>query len=181
MQPGKALFEKFLRIGFDADESRGVVFYGRLAQKQRGKSAANFDDQTRLEMTDHAVSDQRVCAIKEMVIEIKVNLFFTRRCWKPLIFTLEFWKARSQQIELHGAVHIDTHQFTRPIPQRFGQALSIRNGLIEVHRCYMEAMPFPGRKYLLKFCALEAKRHDRRDELRKLHYVDGLPHHRELT
>jgi hypothetical protein len=94
---------------------------------------------------------------------------------------LEFWKARSQQIELHGAVHIDTDQFTRPIPQRFGQALSIGNGLLEVHRCYREAMPFPGRKYLLKLCALEAKRHDRRDELRKLHYVDGLPHHRELT
>src|SRR2546430_11715311 len=52
-----------------------------------------------------------------MVIEIKVTLFFSWRCWKPLIFTLEFWKARSQQIELHGAVHIDTHQFTRPIPR----------------------------------------------------------------
>ena len=132
-------------------------------------------------MADHAVSDQRVCAIKEMVIEIKVTLFFSWRCWKPLIFTLEFWKARSQQIELHGAVHIDTHQLTRPIPERFGQALGIRNRLIEVHRCHMEAMPFPGRKYFLKFCAVQAKRHDRRDEFRKLHHVDGLPHYRELT
>src|SRR5438046_6594253 len=141
MQPGKALFEKFLRIGFDADESRGVVFYGRLAQKQRGKSAANFDDQTRLEMTDHAVSDQRVCAIKEMVIEIKVNLFFTRRCWKLLIFALEFWKARSQQIELQGAVHIDTNQLTRPIQERFVQVLGRRYRLLELQHCSIEAIP----------------------------------------
>ena len=33
VQPGKAPFEKFLRIGFDADESRGIVFRGSLAQK----------------------------------------------------------------------------------------------------------------------------------------------------
>ena len=60
-------------------------------------------------MADHAVSDQRVRAIKEMVIEIKATRFFSWRCWKLLVFTLEFWKASSQQIELHGAVHINAH------------------------------------------------------------------------
>ena len=132
-------------------------------------------------MADHAVSDQCVRSIKEMVIEIKATRFFSWGRWKLVIFAPEFWKACSQQIELHGVVHIDTCQFTRPIPQRFGQALSVRNRLIEMHRCHMEAMPFPGTKYLLKFPAVQAKRHDRRDELRKLHCVDGLPHHRELT
>jgi hypothetical protein len=107
MQPGKALFEKFLREGFDADESRGVVFRGSLAQKQRRKAAADFHDRLRLKMSDHAVSDQRVRAIKEMVIEIKATGFFSWRRWKLLIFVPEFWKMLSQQIELHRPVHFN--------------------------------------------------------------------------
>src|SRR4029450_8276665 len=39
----------------------------------------------------------------------------------------------------------------------------------------MEAVSFPQRKYLLKFTAMQAMRHDRRDELRKFHHVDCLP------
>ena len=57
----------------------------------------------------------------------------------------------SQQIELHGVVHIDAHQFARPIPQRFGQALSVGNWLIEVHRCHMEAVPLPKQEIFVKF------------------------------
>src|SRR5207248_9826237 len=69
VQPGKDPLENFLRIGFDADESRGIVFLGSLAQKYRGQSAANLDDQQRLKMADQGVSDQRVSTIRGTVIE----------------------------------------------------------------------------------------------------------------
>jgi hypothetical protein len=36
----------------------------------------------------------------------------------------------------------------------------------------MEAMPFPHGKYLLKFPAVQATRHDRRDELREFCHID---------
>src|SRR6476660_4262114 len=101
MQTAKALLEKFLGKGFDADESRVVVFRGSLAQKQGRKAAADFNDQSRLKIADHAVSDQSVRAIKEMVIEIKVARFCRWRRWKLLILIPEFWKARSQHIELY--------------------------------------------------------------------------------
>ena len=123
-----------------------LSFVTAWPQKQRRKAAADFDDQLRLKMADHAVSDQCIHAIKEMVIEIKVARFFNWRRWKLLILIAEFWKARSQQIELHGGVHVNAHQFTRPIPQSFRQALSVRNRLIEVHRRYMETMPLPNRE-----------------------------------
>src|SRR4249919_1060830 len=100
MQPAKAVLQKFLRKGFDADESRVVVFRGSLAQKQGRKTAADFDDQLRLKMAGHAVSDQGIRAIKEIVIEIKVARFFRWRRWKLLKLIPEFWKACSQQIEL---------------------------------------------------------------------------------
>src|SRR5258708_32927383 len=154
MQPAKAVLEKFLRKGFDADETPVVVFCGSLAQKQGRKAAADFDDQLRLKMADHAVSDQCIRAVKEMVIEIKVARFFSWRRWKLLVLIPEFWKTRSQQIELHGGVHVNAHQFTGPIPQSFRQTLSVRNRLIEVHRCHMKTMPFPDREYVLKFPAV---------------------------
>src|SRR5439155_16740402 len=118
---------------------------------------------------------------KCMVIAIKAAGFCSWRRWKLPVFTLEFWKVSSQQIDIQGAVHINAHWLTRSIPHRFRQALSIRNRLIEVHRCHMEAMPFPGRKYLLKFRAVQATRHDRRNELRKFQYVDVFPHHSKLV
>src|SRR6478672_1868769 len=126
-------------------------------------------------MAGHAVSDQGVRAIKEMIIEIKVARFFSWRRWKLLILIAEFWKMISQQVELHGGVHVNAHQFTPLSPQRIRQALSVGDWLIKVYRCHMEAMAFPERKYLLKFPAVQATRDNRRNEFREFHCVDGLP------
>ena len=82
----------------------------------------------------------------------------------------------SQQIELHGIVHINAHELTRSIPQRFRQALSVGDRLIEVHRCHMEAVSFPKQKRFVKF-AVQATGHNRRDELREFVHVDVVPHH----
>ena len=88
-----------------------LFFVGGLAQKQGRKAAADFDDQLRLKMADHAVSDQGIRAIKEMVIEIKTaRLLQLASIGNLLILVPEFWKMRSQQIELHRVVHIDRPQ-----------------------------------------------------------------------
>ena len=52
-----------------------VLFFAQLGPKAEKKTAAHFDHQSWLKMADHAVSDQGVHAIKEIVIEIKVARF----------------------------------------------------------------------------------------------------------
>src|SRR6266404_682961 len=134
-------------------------------------------------MADHAVCNQRIRAIKETVIKVKPARFSSGFSWKLFIFLAEFWKPLSQQIELGRVVHVDTHEFAWPIPERFRQGLCIGNRLIEVHRCHVKTMPLPHPKELGKVCAVQTTRHDCRDELRKFHHVDGSPHYfgRELA
>ena len=112
MQPGKAVLEKFWGKGFDANERRVVVFRGSLAQKQGRKAAAHFDDQSRLKMADHAVSDQGVDTIKEPVVKMKTAFFLGGFDRNLLIFAPEFWTMISQQVELHGGIHVNAHQLT---------------------------------------------------------------------
>ena len=127
-----------------------LFFAAASADEQRRKPAADLDDQPRLKMANHAVSDQRVCTVKEAVIEMKMTRLPSRLGWKLLIFVSEFWKMLPQKIELHGFVHIDSNELARPLPQRFRQVLGIGNGLIEVHWGDMEAMPLPKRENLVE-------------------------------
>ena len=101
---------------------------------------------------------------------------FARRAGSELfIFVPELRKAIPEQIKLHRFIHVDADQFTRPIPKVLRQALSVRDGLVEVHRCHVKTVPLPDRKNLVKFPAVQTAGHDCRDELGKFHYVDGSP------
>ena len=46
-----------------------------------------------------------------------------------------------------------------------------------MHWRHMETMSLPKRKISLKFCAVEAARHDHRDKLRKFRNADDVPAH----
>ena len=59
---------------FDADNTRVVVFRSSITQHQRRETAAHFNDQPWLEVTNHAVGHQGVRTIKKTVVEIKSTL-----------------------------------------------------------------------------------------------------------
>src|SRR4029453_667116 len=96
----------------------------------------------------------------------------SRLCLELLVFTPELRKAISQQIELDRVVHVDADQFARVVPKLLRQALSVRNGLVEVYRCHMETVPLPDGKNLVKFPAAQATRNNRCDKPGEFFYVD---------
>jgi hypothetical protein len=96
----------------------------------------------------------------------------SRLGWELLIFAPEPRKAIPQQIELDRVVHVDADQFTRLVPKLVRQALSVRNGLVEVYRCHMETVPLPDGKNLVKFPAAQATRNNRCDKPGEFFHVD---------
>jgi hypothetical protein len=76
----------------------------------RRKTAAHLDDQAWLKVADHTVSHQCINAMKRPLLPRR------RLYWKLVIFAAEFRKMILQEIELHRVVHVDAHEFTRPIP-----------------------------------------------------------------
>src|SRR6266550_4361231 len=123
-------------------------------------------------MANHAVRNQRIRAIKETVTKVKPARFSSGFGWKLFIFLAEFWKSLSQQIELDRAIHVDTHEFARPIPERFRQGLCIGDRLIEVHRRHVKTMALAHPKELEKVCAVQTGRNDGRDEPGEFRHVD---------
>src|SRR6266700_6883232 len=108
---------------------------------------------------------------------MKTAGFARRAGWELFIFVPELRKAIPEQIKLHRFIHVDADQFTRPIPKVLRQALSVRDGLVEVHRCHVKTVPLPDRKNLVKSPAVQTTRHDCCDELRKVRYVDVSAHY----
>jgi hypothetical protein len=99
----------------------------------------------------------------------------SRLGWELLIFAPEPRKAIPQQIELDRVVHVDADQFTRLVPKLVRQALSVRNGLVEVYRCHMETVPLPDGKNLVKFPAAQATRNNRCDKPGEF-FMSMFPH-----
>lgn len=69
------------------------------------------------------------------------------------------------------------YEFTRPIPKLLRQALSVRNGLVKVYWRHMETVPFPDRKYLVKFSAMQITRNNRCDKPGEFFQVDVSAQH----
>lgn len=69
-----------------------VVFHGGFAQDQRRDASPDFDDQPRLIITDHAVSDYGVDATKGTFLGIKVTQFTGWPSRKLFILVPKFWE-----------------------------------------------------------------------------------------
>ena len=72
-----------------------LFFAAASSDEQRRKPATDLDDQPRLKMANHAVSDQGVYTVEEAVIEMEMIRLPSRLGWKLLIFVSEFWKMLS--------------------------------------------------------------------------------------
>src|SRR5437773_9215233 len=110
-------------------------------------------------MPDHTISDQRVGAVKEPVVEMKAARFPARLGWEPIIFAAKLRKVIPQQLKLHRLVHVDADQFAWPVPETFGQGPGIRNRLIKVCSRNVETVLLPKPKDLPKLCTTQTARH----------------------
>src|ERR1041385_6244483 len=99
MQPAKSLPEKIKRKRLDTDQRRVFIFCNGLGCDERRKAATHLDDQSWFKVADHTVSDERVGAIKEPVVEIKTARFTGWLRREPIIFVTKFWKVIPQRSE----------------------------------------------------------------------------------
>src|SRR6266436_8761015 len=90
LQPWKSFAKKVAWKWFNTNDRREAIFRCGLTQCERRKTATHFDNQARLEVTNHAVGHQRVNTIKKTVAKIKPIVLRRWRSWKPLKFVAEF-------------------------------------------------------------------------------------------
>src|SRR5215471_11056617 len=126
-------------------------------------------------MTDHAVRNQSIGPIEQLVVEIKTVSLPDRFGRKLLVFRPELWEVFLQQIELHRIIHGDACEFARFRPERFRQRLGVRHRLIKMCRCDVKPMLLPAPEQFRKFCALKASWNYRRYKFSKLFYIDVSP------
>src|SRR4029077_2797036 len=132
-----------------------------ITQDQRRETAAHLDNQLRLEMTDHAVSDQSIHAIKKLITEMKSILLPAWLRCELGVFVPKFWEMAAEQIELHSLIHINSDEFARLGPQRFRQRLSVWDRLIKMRRRHVKPVSFPALEQLPNFRAIKADRYHR--------------------
>ena len=92
--------------------------------------------------------------------------------WNLLIFVPKLRKIVSQQVELHGVVHVYAHELARLIPQGLRKSLGVRNRLVKVHWRHVKAMSLPKPKDFGKLSTVQATSHDFRDKLREFKRID---------